>query len=377
MRHPLWILNSSLLLICIIALIFIFLSREKLPRRESIEPEEYITPIKKEISKINISKIYEYDLFDTYKKELPPAPPREMPLPFPQPPMPQPIKVPEQPAPTFLDPLDITLKGIIIVVQDEAKNSAIIANNKTNQEAPYKVGDKIEDAQLMRIFNNKVIFIRSNGQQEVLYLRQKDAELDPLYAIIDGWEAVVQKELENKYLINSQEFVNRVKNLAQFIDMLNLTTAYKQGKSIGCRIGVLEENSLGPALGLQNGDIVVRINDVPATDTVHRFEIYKQIIALNLGDTITVAVQRNNQEIILTFTLQDFQGSSAKLTGPENSVTRKTGGNKQYVASMQKPLQQNIEDQHTIMKEKYKFAPTVKKIRMREKENMLQKGRKR
>ena len=38
-----------------------------------------------------------------------------------------------------------------------------------------------EDAQLIKIFNNKAIFLRANGQQEVLYLRPKDAQLDPTY----------------------------------------------------------------------------------------------------------------------------------------------------------------------------------------------------
>lgn len=378
MRHPLWILNSSLLLICIIGLIFIFLSREKLPIRESIEPEEYRKPIKREISKINISKIYEYDLFDTYKKELPVPPKREMPLPFPEPPTPQVIKIPEQPKPSFLDPLDITLKGIIIVAQDDTKDSVIIEDNKTKQESVYKVGDKIEDAQLIRIFNNKVIFVRSNGQQEVLYLRQKDAEIDPAYAIIDGWESVIQKEPGNNYLLNPQEFTKRIKNLAQFIDILNLTTVYKQGKSVGCRIGHLEENSLGLALGLQSGDIIVRINDIPATDTAHRFEIYKHIIALDIDDTITVALQRNNEEVILTFTLQCFRCPGTTSSESEKSASQKTKeDSKEQTESITNPLQQETEKQRSIMKEKHKLTPTVQKIRMKEKENMLKKGKKR
>jgi len=98
------------------------------------------------------------------------------------------------PKPKFLDPLDITLKGIIVLVHNDSKNRAIIADNKTNKELTYKVGSAIEDAQLIRILSNKVIFLRSNGQQEVLYLREKDAELDPVYTIIDNWDGIIQKE---------------------------------------------------------------------------------------------------------------------------------------------------------------------------------------
>lgn len=55
----------------------------------------------------------------------------------------------------------------------------MIADNKTNQEGTFKVGDTVQDAQLIRIFSNKIILLRNNGQQEVLYLREQDAKLIP------------------------------------------------------------------------------------------------------------------------------------------------------------------------------------------------------
>ena len=37
----------------------------------------------------------------------------------------------------------------------------MIQDNKTMQEGTYKVGDLIQDAQLIRIFKNKIIFLTS------------------------------------------------------------------------------------------------------------------------------------------------------------------------------------------------------------------------
>ena len=99
--------------------------------------------------------------------------------------------------------------------------------------------------------------MRSNGQQEVFYLRKSDAAADPTYLIIDDWQGVVRKIVPNNYHIYKEEFTERIKNLAQFIDVLNLTTAYKQGVSVGCRIGSSASNSLVHELGFKEGDIIL------------------------------------------------------------------------------------------------------------------------
>ena len=303
MKHPVWILNSALLFLLVIAAGFIFFSWQRAPEREDLEPELVAQPVKRNLPRTNIEKIYENDLFGTYHTMLPSE--QEQPeMIMPQVPEPAPAKAPERQTIPFLDPLGITLKGIMTFSVNEAKNRAILEDNKTKDEKLYKVGDKIEDAQLIRIFSNKIIFIRSNGQQEVLYLREKDALTDPSYMSVHGWSDVIEQLNESSFIVNSDLFVTRVQNLGQFIDMLDLTTVYKKGESAGCRIGHLEENSLGLALGLHQGDIILSINDIPATTTSHRFKIYKTLVSLDTHDTIKVLLRRNNRPLNIEYMLQ-------------------------------------------------------------------------
>ena len=276
MKQPLWIINSSLLLLLLVVGIFILVSQEKEPSRASIKPTVSAGEMRVERSVINSKKIWERDLFDTIIV-VPPAKPSDVELEMPPAPVARPPIVPALPAPTFLPPLNVTLRGIVTVSYDDTKNRAIIANNQTTQEAVYKTGDTIEDAQLMRIFSNKVVLVRSNGQQEVLYLREKDAKTDPMFAALSGWAEVINEVHPNEYTIDPTLFADRVKSLAQFIDMLDLTSVYKKGQNVGCRIGSLEKDSFGASLGLQSGDIIVRINNIPATDTAHRLKIYKEM----------------------------------------------------------------------------------------------------
>ncbi len=366
MRHPLWILNSSLLVLLLLALGFIFFSRQYPPSREELEPDTPVKTIKKEISKVNITKIYENDLFGTYKKEFPaPTGPEDVES-LPEPPAPRQVRVPAIPKPKFLDPLDITLKGIIILVRDDSKNRAIIADNKTNKELTYKVGSTIEDAQLIRILSNKVIFLRSNGQQEVLYLREKDAELDPVYTIIDNWDGIIQKEVENEFTIDVQRFLFRVNNLAQFIDLLDLTTVYKKGRSIGVRVGKTENSTLAQKLGFETGDIIITVQDIPADTTENRFKIYKMITVMREEENIRVEIQRGENNIIVRYTLQAMLKKEGKKEGEEEEKKQPV---KLITAETLK------KEKIKTLRQKHKFAPTLRDIRKQERRNMLLRGR--
>lgn len=356
MRHPLWILNSILFIICLGVLLFVIFSRQAVPEGISLQPNAAaVKPLEEKSLEINIDKIYQYDLFDTYKSATRSQPKEGELSPLPAPPVPLPITIPEEPKPTFLEPLAITLKGIVFFYNDDSKNRAIVASTKTKRESTFKVGDMIEDAQLIRIFNNKVMFLRPNGQQEVLYLRKKDAEFDPEYSLMIGWKNVSQQISEHTFAINAQVFVQRVASLAHLIDLLDLTTVYKQGESFGLRVGSVTENSLAPELGLQTGDIILSINDIPTTTTKNRVAIYKKIMSMQTKDTVTVHLLRNGSDITINYVVEH-----AKIVHPplEKEVVKP--------APTSAPA---------VIEKRQTFAPTLQEIRARERNNMLNKGR--
>jgi len=365
MRQPLWIINSLLLLLFLIMLIFMIFSRVVSPERKKISPalRAPITHVTPEKAKINVDTIWEYDLFDTFEQKAPAEVAPLGPGPIPEPPQPSAPMIPAITKPTFLPPLNVTLKGTINDT-DDRKNRALIANNDTKQEAAYKVGDGIGDALLMKIFSNKVIFVRSNGQQEVLYLREKDAKTDPTYVAIGGWADVVKEIEPNYYLIDPALFVERVKTLAQFIEMLDLTTVYKQGTSIGIRVGTLEKDSLGTVLGLRSGDIILKINNFQADTKIQRAKIYQSIMHMRPADKITVQLDRDGQEITLQIALQAIKKTSI-TEGEEQTPTK--------VEMVSKEAMQ--EKEANILREKFKFAPTLKEIRERERKNMMERGK--
>src|SRR5581483_8772257 len=163
MKSPLWILNSILAAILGTTLAYIFFSPRQIPTQPSLRilpAEAFKEQAKKPLEPSFLKTIYEEnDLFGTFKQKPALVEEKEKVAPPPLPPKPKPIKAPENAKVSFLEPLKITVTGIIVSTK-ESDNQVIIAD-ESKQERLYKVGDKIVDAYILRIFKNKVIFIRS------------------------------------------------------------------------------------------------------------------------------------------------------------------------------------------------------------------------
>ena len=112
MRHPFWILNTSLLVLLLVCAGFIFFTQQTLPKKMSGIKKALATKtgatFVSEAEPVVITKIYENDLFDTYhEKIMPPLEPSYVSQ-IPNAPFPSLVTVPEYPLIPFLPPLKIT-----------------------------------------------------------------------------------------------------------------------------------------------------------------------------------------------------------------------------------------------------------------------------
>ncbi len=305
MKSPLWILNSILVFFLLVFLICIAFLRPFRPKRISLaETAEHASRNHSETIQLDPSQIYKNDLFATYAETKVPTPTAERIIPIaPTPPAPREVPKESKQQPQFLAPLGVVVKGIMYS-RNDAENRAIIADSKSKKETLCRVGDTILDAEIIHIGRNKVIFIRSNGQQETLFLTPSDAQKDPVYRQKDPWTKVVEQTSETSFVIHYDEFMERVSSFAAFMDLLDITTAFQEGKIIGCRIGGITSPSLGTALGLRSGDIVLSVNKIPTNSTQQRIAIFNQITALQGASPITVLIKRSSQELTLHYTIK-------------------------------------------------------------------------
>lgn len=376
MRQPLWAVSSSLLFLGILGqLVFVFLQKPTV-RRSSLEPDNVQVVEKKINDVVDIKKIYEVnDLFGTYvprtialAKNIEP----EIPV-IPQEPELIPLMIPVEPQKVFIAPLAVILKGVIYIHDHPEQSMAIIQYQDSKEEFNYRVGQLINDAQILKIYPNRVIVVRSGGQQETLYLREVDAGKDLAGEGAKEMLGLVIPLKAGVYQVPVEKFTNHIKNLGQFIDIIDLTTVYQKGKSIGCRVGKAGKDSLGSKLGFMSDDIVQQVDGLPVTDISSRVLVFDHVATKKVGDIITVQVERSGKPTSLHYALVH---SSDKKT-PEVTTFAKTAPGTLAVAPAASPINEqsvyNVEEQRKKMLEhKVKMAPTGYQLEMEERKKMFE-----
>jgi type II secretion system protein C len=369
MKQQLWILNSSLLAIFTIALLVNHILKQEPPvlQIKSIEIEE--VEKKKEPIVINLEKIYKQDIFETFTPEEVKPVKQTFVIPIPEPKPPAIAPPPEPKKQEFVSPLNVTIKGIV-AFSNELKSVAMITD-ETGKESVYHIGDKIQDGQVLKIAQNKIVILRANGQQEVFYLRKEEEKLGKISE--NKWEYIVQKIDEQNFKVDPEEFTQEVSSLGELIEDLSLCSAYQQGNIIGIRIGNVDPNEIGAAIGLQKNDIIVSINDLNTNDIKNRIDIYDSLLQKKKGDTIKVVLKRADQDVTLNYKLEKIKKATIQSftsTGEGETTTQELKMSREQ--EREKYLRE-FEKQHKAPKQN----KVISDIRKRLLENMKTRARNR
>lgn len=368
MRQPLWIVNSSLVAIACVAGAVFFAIQQTIPPLLSLRVSALEKSAEKNLSPVNILQIYQNDLFGTYIPQDVVITKDDFDIPpMPTPPMEIMPRVPVLEKPTFIEPLNVLLKGVIYINDDTLSSIAIVQDGDSKAEYNYRIGDFIEDAQLLKIFPHSVIVLRSNGQQETLYLRDEDAVKDINLEVNSNVDQVIFAKPTQSvvYQILVPAFIEKIPSVGQFIDALDLTTVYKQGKPVGLRVGKIQQVSLAQQLGLQAEDIIASINDIPVDTIDNRMEAFENISMLPMGSSVNVSLQRGQESLNVHYVLLDEMPTT-------NAAQKEITSTDFASSSFSDQAKQDLEDKRKqVLQQRYKFAPTLQQIETSERMNML------
>ncbi len=359
MKHSFWLVNSLLLVLLCCTFIFMFFSQQRVSYSFSLEPQMPTVQQSYTTSTVQTRLIYENDLFNTYHKTFTaPTQPNYIDSLLPQPPSSVTPDKPTAEQKKFLPSLKIKLRGIV-AVDDQSLNRIIIADEQTQEQKSYKVGDMIEDGLLIKIFPNKAVFLRSNGQQEILYLDEHDIEEDPLISQQKKyWANIIQHAKDNQYILDHEALIKSVQSISTFFDLLNVTTVYDNGVTKGLRIGSVASHSLGNYLGFESQDLVTECLNIPLTSLTNQTKCYNLLGAKKFGDTITITVERNNKSLKLSYTLNDLKDPFD--TSLQNKKIKSKAMEQVHEEELKK-------ERIKLLKKKYKFAPTAQDLRIQQK----------
>jgi len=323
MKQQLWMVNSSLLAIFILTTAASILLQQAPPRYRPIKIFFDERKVGKELQPEEIENIYKYDLFGTFvKKEFVPSA-QQLVTPIPQP---KPIVIappPKLPEVKILPPLTLTLRGIAFSSNEE-KSIAIIEDEK-KKESVYHSGDMIKDAQIIKVAQNRITLLRTNGQHETFFLRPEDNAPETIKKeeAAKAWDHIVKKIDETTFEIDKIKFAQSVSTLGELVAALSLLTASAKGEPIGIKITSIDPNHISSFLGLQKNDIIVSINEKKTGDKKERIKIYDDVSTAKTGDTIVLKLQRNKNDITLKYNLKHIQKVRKRIFAPTTQASEK------------------------------------------------------
>ncbi|MDY0132689.1 MAG: type II secretion system protein GspC [Desulforegulaceae bacterium] len=193
-----------------------------------------------------------------------------------------------------LDKTSLKLKLMGTVVGFQNNYAVILSNNK--QEL-YTELDKIQDAEIKRIFRQKVVLTR-NGKDEILVIDPEEGQKSEYFASIDS---SISSSGEDKYQI-SREFVNKsLDNLNSLMRQARARPHFENGNPSGIAIDSIKDFSLFKKMGLENGDIIVGANGNEIKTVSDAIGLYN---GLKSSDSISLQIKRKGQGKTIEYNIE-------------------------------------------------------------------------
>lgn len=176
--------------------------------------------------------------------------------------------------------LNVRLKGTIVSPHGFAL--AMIEDSSQRKEDLYIVGDKVQDAEVLKILSDQVV-LRRAGKEETLTLftEQKSQTpgrpsgpapggakpdgLKPQAAVASGGAGTSPQQR------NVQQLVQGL--MAQ----LRMKPHFQDGKPSGFVVGQIQSGSVFEAAGVKEGDIIVAINDEDVRTPNQLLKAYREV----------------------------------------------------------------------------------------------------
>lgn len=232
-------------------------------------------------------------------------------------PSPTPVAVQEP-----IQPLQLKLVGT--VAGGQAQRFAIFEDKASaGTQALYQVGDVVQQAKIVDIRPDCVIFDR-NGQRDTLCFeteetrgkpgaRQSNAVGQPPRAATAGVrpEAAPAAQLAAKddvlrvdsstWQVRRELVLEQFANFGSLSEQAQAVPYASQGQQQGFRLAKLKAGSLLQQIGLQDGDVLRKVNDLELRSPQEALQAYQQL--QNAG-TLRLEILRRNQPATLTYELR-------------------------------------------------------------------------
>lgn len=189
-----------------------------------------------------------------------------------------------------LDGVESTMRASLvgtIVANKPEWSMAMITDLTSSETGIYRNRDTLmEEATIVAIHARRVI-VKRNGVHEYLELQEKGAPKKPKISSRksprsrkSGKDALgegVKKVGEDSWVIDRNEIDKTLANLNSIAMQARIVPSFKNGESNGFKLFAIRPGSVYSKLGIQNGDIIHKINGFAINSPDKALEIYQKL----------------------------------------------------------------------------------------------------
>lgn len=189
-----------------------------------------------------------------------------------------------------------------------------IQDTSTQKTQTYMIGDLVLGAEIKEIQRTRVI-INNNGRKEFIDSTPGDgsapvAYVPPPSATPGGNTATptpgvlgagIRAITENEYEVPKTEIDKTLANLNDVAMQARIVPAFKDGVAQGFKLFSIRQESIYSKIGVQNGDVIKRINGYDLNSPEKALEIYTK---LKEASRIDIEIERNGSTVRKTYNVR-------------------------------------------------------------------------
>ncbi len=175
---------------------------------------------------------------------------------------------------------------LIGTIEGEAFSGAVLEDS--TGQVFYRLHQKLPDgSQIIKVGREEITIRRADGVTTKLQVVDETKIVN-----VPKPGAGVRRVGEGKFMVDQREVAASTENMNQLLTQARALPYTEQGKIVGFRISEIVPGSVYEKLGLQNGDVIQKINAQDVDDPAKFFQMYQN---LKEERSVSIDLIRNGQ----------------------------------------------------------------------------------
>jgi general secretion pathway protein C len=193
-----------------------------------------------------------------------------------------------------------TLYKLIGTMEGESFAGAVLEDSAG--QVFYRIQQKLPDgSKIVKVKRDSITLQRPDGTTTDIQVVDDTKIISLRPGGNGGGGEGVKKVSDSKYMVDQREMIASTENMSQILTQARALPFMEQGKTVGFKITEIVPGSIYEKIGLQNGDVIQKVNSQDVDDPAKFFALYQ---GLRNERSISIDLLRGGAHQTLTYDIR-------------------------------------------------------------------------